>query len=137
MVMSPSKIRLLIADDHAGLRKTWRLLLEQDDRLEVVGECDNGKEAIAAARLFKPDVVLMDINMKPLNGFEATKEISRELPETKIIGMSINNQLAYLRKMFASGAKGYITKNSTKEEMIKAILEVYAGREYVCEEMRG
>jgi DNA-binding NarL/FixJ family response regulator len=135
--MSQKRIRVVIADDHEALRKTWKLLLEQDERIEIIAECSDGSEAVTASKTLTPDVILMDINMKPMNGFEATKKITAETPTVKIIGMSINNQSAYVRKMFESGAKGYITKSSSKEEMIKAILEVYSGKTYVCDEMKN
>jgi len=135
--MKLEKIRIVIADDHQLMRETWKLLLEQDKRFSIVAECSNGEEAIQAVKDHEPDIILMDINMHPVNGFEATKKIIRQFPSAKIIGMSLNNQPAYVRNMLQLGAKGYITKSSTKEEMITAILEVYKGKQYICNEVKN
>src|SRR5258706_8789465 len=113
-------IRIIIADDHQMIRETWKLLLEQDERFHIVAECSNGAEAIDAANTHKPDIILMDINMYPVNSFDATKKIIKEIPSARIIAMSLNNQPIYVRNMLQAGAKGYITKNSSKEEMITA-----------------
>ena len=135
--MKLEKVRIVIADDHQLMRETWKLLLEQDKRFSIVAECSNGEEAIQAVKDHEPDIILMDINMHPVNGFEATKKIIRQFPSAKIIGMSLNNQPAYVRNMLQLGAKGYITKSSTKEEMITAILEVYKGKQYICNEVKN
>lgn len=129
-------IRIIIADDHAQVRKTWKMLLQTDNQVIVIAECSSGEEVIQSAKDLKPDVILMDINMSPINGFDATKEIIQSQPEIKIIGVSINNQPAYARRMIALGAKGYVTKNSTKEEMFLAIREALKGNEYICKEVR-
>lgn len=78
----------------------------------------------------------MDINMEPMNGFEATAEVLKRNPGIKIIGVSVNNQVSYARNLLKVGALGYVTKNSSREEMIHAIEEVYKGRIYICEEIR-
>lgn len=137
MKMDESKIKIIIVDDHQMIRETWKLILEQDERLNVIGECKSGAEAIEVAQSLKPDIILMDINMSPINGFEATRKITKSSPSVKIIGLSINNQPTYARNMMQLGAKGYVTKNSPKEEMIKAILEVYNGGTYICEDVRN
>ena len=81
--------------------------------------------------------MLMDINILPISGFEATERIKKVSPNTKVIGVSMHSQPAYAKKMLQIGAKGYVTKNSSKEEMIKAILEVNEGSKYVCEEIKN
>lgn len=128
-------IRVVIVDDHQMVRETWKMLLQRDNRLQVIGECASGEEAIATAQAEHPHVMLMDINMYPMNGLEATKEISRLYPDVKIIGVSINNQPSYAKNMLLAGAKGYVTKNSTREEMIQAILQVFAGETFICKEI--
>ena len=130
------QIRIIIVDDHQMVRETWRLLLEQDERFSIIAECSDGAEAIEAVNTHKPDIILMDINMYPVNGFDATKKIIKEIPSARVIAMSLNNQPVYVRNMLQAGAKGYITKNSSKEEMTTAILEVHEGRQYICEEVR-
>lgn len=129
-------IRIIIADDHAQVRKTWKMLLQTEKVINVIAECSSGDEVIQSARELNPDVILMDINMAPTNGFEATKEILSTNPEIKIIGVSINNQPAYARHMLELGAKGYVTKNSTVEEMLLAIKEALNGNNYICKEVK-
>ena len=130
------RIRLVIVDDHDMMRETWKMILQRDPRIEIFRECASGEEAIACAENEEPDVMLMDINMAPVNGFEATRKIARIKPNIRIIGLSINNQPTYARNLMQLGAKGYMTKNSSAEEMITAIVTVYNGGTYICEEVR-
>lgn len=134
--MKKDKIRIMIVDDHELVRKTWKLLLQQQERFDVIAECANGSEAIGQVQTTKPDIILMDINMSPINGFEATRKIVAHHPDIRIIGVSINNQVAYARNMMQLGARGFVTKNATPDEMVKAITEVADGRTYICEEIR-
>jgi len=134
--MNSEKISIVIVDDHQIMRETWRLVLEQDDRFVVIAECVSGTEAIKAASDLHFDIMLMDINMHPVNGFEATKKILNKRPSTKIIGMSVNNQPSYARNMLKLGARGFVTKDSSKHEMIYAITSVHAGDTYICEDVR-
>ena len=135
--MNSKQIRIVIVDDHQQVRETWKLLLEQDKRLAIIGECSNGQEAIEAAKKMIPDIILMDINMQPINGLEATRIIATQVPSIKIIGMSINNQPSYARNMIQLGARGYVTKNSSKQEMTTAIINVFNGEQYICEEVKS
>ena len=135
--MNPNQVRIIIVDDHQQVRETWKLLLEQDERFTIIAQCSNGQEAIDAARTLVPDIILMDINMQPVNGLEATRKIVVQTPTVGIIGMSINNQPAYARNMLQLGAKGYVTKNSSKQEMTTAIMQVLSGKQYICEEVRS
>lgn len=128
-------VRLAIVDDHAMVRQTWKMVLQRDKRIDVIAECASGDEAIVCAAAQAPDVMLMDINMKPMNGFDATKEIAQSHPQVKIIGTSINNQAAYVRALMHLGAKGYVTKNSPSQEMIEAILTVHEGGSYICKDV--
>jgi len=132
-----NKISILIADDHKLIRETWSYILNNDPRFKVVAACGNGEEAVELAKEKHPGIILMDINMTPFSGLEATKQIRKIIPDSKIIGVTMHSQPAYAKKMLQIGAKGYVTKNSSKEEMIKAILEVYQGNKYVCEEIRN
>lgn len=134
--MSLPQIRIILVDDHELVRGSWKLLLKQNDRFSIIAECKNGAEAIEHAELLAPDIMLMDVNMFPINGLEATERITNKHPEIKIIGLSINSQPAYAEKMLKAGARGYVTKNSTLHEMMHAILEVHDGRPYICEEIR-
>jgi DNA-binding NarL/FixJ family response regulator len=131
--MEQDKIRIIIVDDHKIVRETWKLILEQDDRFAIIAECSNGAEAIETVVRLNADIVLMDINMHPINGFEATKKIVKQNPSVKIIGISVNNQPSYARNMLQLGAKGFVTKDSSKEEMVKAITTVYKGGKFICD----
>ena len=133
--MDQDKIRIIIVDDHQMIRETWKMILQRDERLNIIGECGSGAEAIDMAALLLPDVILMDINMSPINGFEATKKIVTLHPTIKVIGISINNLPSYARNMIQMGAKGYVTKNSSKEEMLQAIMTVCNGGTYLCKEI--
>lgn len=135
--MNTEKIRIIIVDDHQMIRETWRFLLERDARLRVVAECASGAEAIDCATSHHPHVMLMDINMSPVNGFEATRKILKKHPDINIIGVSVNDQPGYARNMLQLGAKGYVTKNSSFQEMVHAILEVSKGNTYICGEVKG
>lgn len=127
----------MIADDHKLIRETWSYILSNDDRFEVIAECGDSEHAVEVARDKKPQIVLMDINMMPISGFEATERIRKVSPVSKVIGVSMHSQPAYAKKMLQIGARGYVTKNSSREEMIKAILEVQEGNKYVCEEIKN
>ena len=131
------KISVLIADDHKLIRDTWSFILNSDPRFQVIAECGDSEQAVEAARLKRPNIVLMDINMMPISGFEATEKIRKVSPASKIIGVSMHSQPAYAKKMLQIGARGYVTKNSSKEEMMKAILEVHQGNKYICEEIKN
>lgn len=132
-----SKITILIVDDHKLIRDTWSFILNSDPRFQVIAETDSGQDAIGLAETNHPDIILMDINMSPMNGFEATKEIRKVSPASKVIGVSMHSQPAYAKKMLQVGAVGYITKNSSKEEMIGAISEVAQGHKYICNEVKS
>ncbi len=134
--MENDPIKVVIVDDHQMIRETWKMILQRDGRIDIIGECCSGEEAIEAAANLAPDVMLMDVNMSPINGFEATRKISKAHPNIKIIGVSIQNQPSYARNMMQLGAKGYVTKNSPKEEMVDAIVQVKGGKIYLCKEVR-
>ncbi len=130
------KITILIADDHKLIRETWTYILNSDERFEVVAECGDAEQAVELAKEVSPHIVLMDINMAPFNGFEATEKIRKVSPDSKVIGVSMHSQPAYAKKMLQVGARGYVTKNSSKEEMFNAITEVFRGNKYVCDEIK-
>ena len=131
------KISVLIADDHKLIRETWSYILNNDPRFIVVADCGDADQAVELAKHKKPQIVLMDINMAPHSGFEATEKIRKLSPASRIIGISMHSQPAYAKKMLQIGARGYVTKNSSKEEMIEAILEVHNGNKYICDEIKN
>ncbi|HVZ55550.1 MAG TPA: response regulator transcription factor [Chitinophagaceae bacterium] len=135
--MSQPPIRIILVDDHQLVRESWSLLFKQDERFVIIGECANGAQAIDSALDLIPDVMLIDVNMSPMNGFETTQRITAANQGIRVIGVSMNNQPTYARKMLESGARGYVTKNSSFQEMTRAILEVHGGGQYICEEVKN
>ena len=132
----PYPIRIILVDDHELVRESWKTLLDKENSFTVIAQCKNGSEAIQLAKELLPDIMLMDINMSPVNGFEATEKISETAPSVKIIGISINNNPKYATKMMALGAKGFVTKTSAFAELKTAIQKVHAGENYICHEIK-
>ena len=131
----PYPIRIILVDDHDLVRESWKTLLDKDNNFSVIALCKNGAEAIEQAQQLQPDIILMDINMSPVNGFEATQKITETFPSVKVIGVSINNNPKYAKKMLAHGAKGFVTKTSAFAELKTAIQKVHAGENYICQEI--
>jgi two-component system invasion response regulator UvrY len=131
------KVSIMIVDDHTLIRETWSFLLGKNENFDVVAECGDGERAIELARDKRPDVVLLDINMAPMSGFDVLKMIRKYSPGSKIIGVSMHSQPAYAKKMLRLGAKGYVTKNSPRQEMLEAISEVSNNRVYICQEVKN
>jgi len=121
------KIRVLIADDHAILREGIRALLGLCDDMEVVGEAADGVEAIEQCRRLQPDVVLMDIAMPGLGGLEATLEIKKEKPRTKILVLTQYEDREYIRRFLKAGVSGYVLKKAASSELAAAIRAVQRG----------
>ena len=134
--MESNKIKIILVDDHRLILESWKLLLENDPRFTIISECENGEDAIRISREMIPDIILMDINMTPINGFDTTKKILSENPLFKIIGISVNNQPSYATKMLEIGGKGFVTKGSSFDELTTAILKVHNGGKYICEEIK-
>jgi two-component system response regulator NreC len=125
------KIRLLVADDHKIFRQGITKLLEQEPDLQVVGEAADGREAVKKATELKPDLVLMDIAMANLNGLEATKQIKKVLPETKIIMVTMHKNEEYILQSFQAGASGYILKEGAVEELVNAIRSIHQDKSFL------
>ena len=134
--MSNAPIRIIVVDDHKLIRESWKMILCDNQIFKVIAECENGHSAIEQAEKLIPDIMLVDINMSPLNGFEVTERIMGKMPSIKIIGLSVNNQPKYATRMLELGARGYLTKTSTAEEIKHGIIQVYNGELYICEEVR-
>ena len=132
-----NKTTILIADDHTLVRETWSFILNTHPEFTVTGECGSAEDAIELARQLRPHVVIMDINLPGMNGIEATSLIRKYAPTTKVLGVSLHTQPTYARKMIQKGAMGYVTKNSSREEMFLAIKEVHEGRKYICQEIKN
>ena len=132
-MMNP--INILFVDDHPLIRKAWDFLLKQDKRFKVIGVCESGEEAIVATKQLCPDIVIMDIRLRGISGIEATQLIKQNCPEVKIIGLSFHIESDYAEKIMQSGAMGYLSKNSSPDEIFTAITEVHSGKTYICPEI--
>lgn len=130
-----SKIRIVLAEDHLMIRKAMELLLAENKNFEIVGEATNGKDLIGLLEKVKTDIILMDIFMPEMNGVEATSVIRNRFPWIKIIILSVQTEIAYVKKLFTMGVSGYITKNSPKEELFEAINIVFNGKEYLSKDL--
>ena len=126
-------IKVLIVDDHGILRSGVKLIIDQTEDMEIVGQACDGYEGIELARKLKPDVVLMDISMPGLNGIDATKEIVRENPDIKVLALSAYCNRRFVRDMLKAGVSGYILKDAMADELVYAIKSVHAGRRYLSE----
>lgn len=124
------KIRLLLADDHPVVRQGVRICLEQYNRFEIVGEAGTGDEAIRLACRLSPDVLLLDINMPNTNGLQVTEQLRKLAPHVQVLILSVEDSAQCILQVVRSGAKGYLLKNTTPEELVKAIETVASGQSY-------
>ena len=126
-----AKIKVLLTDDHTLFRDGIRTLLAAESDMEVVGECANALDAVASAQQLRPDVILMDIGMAGMSSFEATRQIRKDRPETKVVFLSMYDDEDYLAECVDIGASGYILKDSPAEQLVTAIREVSRGGSYL------
>ena len=126
-----SMIRVLIADDHKMVREGLRRILEFDGEIQVIDEADNGEECIKKIRSSKPDIVLLDINMPVMNGIEALQEIRKKKLKTKVIILTVHNEIVYLLRAVDIGIDGYVLKDSDAHELIRAVTSVYEGDKFI------
>jgi len=131
------KTSIIIFDDHNLVAEMWSELINSDDRFAVVAICnDTSEKSLEIVKTKRPDVVILDINILPLSGIDATKIIKKHSPGTKVIGVSMHNQPSFAKRMLKNGALGYVTKSSQKTEMFEAIQTVVSGKIYVCKEIQ-
>jgi len=128
-------IKVLIVDDHRLLIDGLRPILEKQRGIEIVGVAADGKEAIEQAQLHLPDIILLDISMPRLNGLDAARKILNDLPDTKIIMLSMHADKRYIRESIHIGARGYILKESAISEVITAIREIQKGELFFSHEI--
>ena len=128
-------ITVLIVDDHRVILDGLRLLLETEDDIKVIGEAVNGREAIRKARELNVDIIIMDIAMPELNGIEATMQISKFSPGTRVIILSMHSTTEHINRAFKAGAHGYLLKESTGKELLDAVRAVFSGRRYVSKKI--
>jgi two-component system, NarL family, response regulator NreC len=121
------KIRLLMVDDHEIVRAGLRMLLQAQPDIEIVGEVNNGRDAIAKTKELTPDIVLMDISLPDLDGFEATRQIKRASPDVAVLALTMHESEEYFFKMLNAGASGYVPKKAAPTDLVSAIRTVHEG----------
>jgi DNA-binding NarL/FixJ family response regulator len=131
------KISVIIIDDHTLIRQTWSFLLENHPQFSVLAESGNAEEGIELCKKLRPEIVMMDINLPGINGLEAVLLIRKFAPAKKILGVSMHGQPAYAKKMIQNGASGYITKNSSQQELLDALQSIHEGKKYICVEIKN
>lgn len=126
-----SQIRILLVDDHRLVREGIKMILERENDIVVVGEAEDGRQAMARLREVTPDVILMDLSMPNLNGFEAIFQIRRKRPQAKILVLTVHTNEEYVYKSLKAGALGYLVKDSAASELVGAVRAVAGGRPYL------
>ena len=121
------QITVLLADDHTIVREGFRTMLELGEDIKIVGEAQDGRQAVALMKKLRPDVALMDIAMPLLNGLEATRQIHKAVPDAKIIMLSAHSDDAYVANAIESGAVGFLLKQTSAQDVCRAIREVQKG----------
>ncbi len=130
-------IRIILADDHKIVRDGLRALIENQAGMKVVAEADNGRETVRLARDLLPDLVIMDIGMPDLNGIDATRQITAELPDVKVIALSMHSDRRFVVQMFRAGASGYLLKDCAFEELARAVDAVSKNQTYLSPAVAG
>jgi DNA-binding NarL/FixJ family response regulator len=129
-------ISVFFVDDHKLILDAWTKLLERFEHIKICGTASTSIEAFHAIHESRPDVVLMDINLKNESGIDLTGEITKTLPKTRIIGLSMHDDMVFVKQMLKNGASGYLTKNVDITELVTAIEVVHSGNIYVCREIK-
>lgn len=130
-------LKIIIADDHKMLRKAWSMLLSQIPTINVIGEASNGAEVLDLLSKNHANIVLMDIDMPLMDGFETARIIKEKYPWSKIIALTMLNDNHSVKKMLKVGIAGFVTKNSSSDELIQAIQIVESGGKYLCSEVQN
>ncbi|MCF7807529.1 MAG: response regulator transcription factor [Candidatus Marinimicrobia bacterium] len=128
-------VRIILADDHTLFREGLLTILNAELEFKVVAQADNGRDVVKLLRKHEVDVIIMDIAMPELNGIEATRQITKDYPEVKIVALSMHSDSHFVTGMLKAGAKGYLLKDCAGVELIKAIREVLLDRFYISEEI--
>ncbi|MET0465648.1 MAG: response regulator transcription factor [Chitinophagaceae bacterium] len=131
------QITLAFVEDHQLVRQMWMTLFEEMPEVKIAGESGSLAEAIPMITEQQPDIVLLDINLPDASGLDAVPYILKSSPQTRIVAVSMHNQASYARQMLELGARAYVTKNSSPEEIFEAVKAVMRGEQYICEEIRN
>mgnify|MGYP001340591195 CR=1 FL=1 len=126
-------ISIVIAEEHPDVRTAWSVYLQGRKNVQVTGVCANGMEVIEMIPDLLPDIILMDVNMKPVSGIEITRKLTSKYPDLKIIGLSFHISSEYVKRMMEAGAKGYVLKFRVEEDLLAAIEEVSNGGTFISE----
>jgi two-component system response regulator NreC len=129
--MAAKKIRILLADDHTVVRRGFSLILSQEPDMEVVGEAQNGREAVELAQELKPDVVVIDVSMPELNGIEGTRRITDSCDRTRVLAVSMHRDAVYVREILRAGARGYVLKDAAENAFVDAVRAVARNEAYL------
>lgn len=129
--MNKKPIRVLLADDHSLVRQGFRRILENQADMTVVGEASDGHLAVRMTENLRPDILVMDVTMPRLNGIEATRLVSKSIPQTKVVALSMQKDGVYVREMLKAGARGYLLKECTESDLVSAIREVAQGKAWL------
>jgi two-component system, NarL family, response regulator NreC len=124
--------RILLVDDHELMREGLRSIVEKDESMKIVGEASSGREAVALARTLEPDVVVMDVGMKDLNGIDATRQIRGELPNIEVIVLSSHSDSRYVSAMLEAGACGYVLKANAYADLLRALQAARQHKSFLC-----
>ena len=130
-MQSARKIRILLADDHAVVRRGFSLILSREPDLEVIGEACNGREAVECAETLQPDVVVIDVSMPELNGIEGARRINERCPKARVLALSMHRDGVYVREMLRAGARGYLLKDADDDTFLEAVRAVARGEGYL------
>ena len=125
------RIRILLADDHAVVRQGFKMILDAQPDMEIVGQAANGREAVDLAEQLRPDVVVMDVAMPELNGIEATRRLASSVPHARVVALSMHKDSVYVREILRAGARGYLLKDSGAADLVAAIRAVASGESYL------
>lgn len=130
-------IKIILADDHKVMREGLKSLLNQEKDIQVIGEADDGQAVVRLTRKLEPDIVVLDIGMPNMNGIQATQHIVAEVPETKVLALSMHSDHQFVVKMLQAGASGYMLKDCAFEELVSAVRDIAAGKFYLSKDVTG
>lgn len=125
------RTRILLADDHTVVRSGFRMILSAQPDMEVIAEASDGRDAAALAEKLQPDLAVIDVTMPGLNGIEATRQIAKVSPRTRVLALSMQRDNVYVREMLRAGAKGYLLKDCDEADLLKAVRMVAAGKGWI------